>query len=286
MPEWSWTLSAGPTAPAGSTRTTPGAIEPFASGIVKLVPPWLRRTVGRAILTALGAVVDSSVARLLAAALIRFPSVERPSALGAIGRERKLLRGPGETRAAYVTRLRAWWDAHRERGNAYSLLEQMRSYLGAVAPVVHEVVDYNGTRYTSHPDGTITRDRVLWGADASGHWARAWIMIHLDAPTIQAPVRDASGAVVLDGDGEPTLASASIFALSDADLEMLRAIPRAWVPAHVERTTIVLLYPGAELWGYRAPTDPASDQTIGTWADSDPAADQVWQPTDPVFIEV
>lgn len=256
----------------------------FARQLMALVPPWLRRTNARAFWRAIGRVLDSHLDRVVAAASARFPNADRPDALAAIGKERGFRRGPGQSRESFAARLRQWWDIHRHRGTAPAMLRELQAQLGAVAPVRMDLIDGNGTRHRIDPDGAITRDQKSWGADGSGRWARGWLMVRLASPSLLVPQRDATGATIEDAAGNVQLTPRSIYALTPTDEAMFVNVVREWCPAHIERVTVTLLAPGIELWGYAL--EESSTHFVGTWAENDPSAGQVWPTQLPVQIEV
>lgn len=271
--------------PAGKPRRDAPPRLPNEQALPQLAPPWLQRAIGESFLGAIGAIIDCHLTRLVDAVRLRFPSGSRTDALAVIGRERRILRGPGEDSVTYARRLRKWWDLHRTRGNSRAMLEQLYDYLQAALSRPMEVVDGNGKRHLVDAAGVITEDTIQWNADGTGLWARLWVMLNLADTNLPVPILDDNGEPVLDGAGDPTFTLVDIFALTGAEEALLCAVPRDWRAAHIEKTTIVLLHPGAELWGYRTTDDPDSGQAIGTWADDDPSPGQVWQPTDPVQIE-
>ena len=111
-------------------------------------------------------------------------------------------------------------------------------------------------------------------------------MIELSFPELFSVDTDAVGEPLRDGFGELIVTGEQVGALSPETSSKLASFVRPLVAAHIEQTTIVLLFPGAELWGYRNDVDPDTDSSIGTWSAEDPAPGQVWQPEDPVFIDV
>ena len=265
--------------------------------MLRVMPPWLQRLVGGAITKGLGTSVDTEQNRNVDGVNLRFPGGDVsnvapivPTALGPIGAERRIIRGPAESDASYAERLRAWWDSHATRGGPYALLTQLFPYFRDLFLVPIEVVGNTGIRTLLDTGGNITRDRILWGgsptslADGTNKWARIWIMFNLSGTTIDVPLLDSGGVPVTTEAGEVILVTISIFALTAADKELLCAVPREWSAAHIDSVRVILLYPGAELWGYRTTDDPGSLKTIGTWADNDPSPGQVWQATDPIDI--
>ena len=253
----------------------------FEFAAKRVSPPWLRRLIGGAVMESFGVQIDTEVDRNTEGVNLRFPNGNQADALGLIGQERRIIRGIGEGDFTFAARLREWWDAHRIRGNAYALLGQMHAYFLDTLNVPIQVVANSGTRVSIDTAGVITRDSITWNGDGNypTKWARVWIFLELSAPTYELPLLTESGEPVLTEDGETILASVSIFALSQSDIDSICAVPREWSAAHIDETHVILLFPGAELWGYQADGTP-----VGTWADTDPSPGQVWQSTDPVDI--
>lgn len=208
----------------------------FSYAMKRVAPPWLQRTVGGKLLVAVGNRIDELVDRTRDGVALRFPGQDA-DALPYIGRERRIRRGPGEAAATYAGRLRGWWDAHRNRGGPYALLEQLYAFFLDTLNVQMDVVYHSGTRRWVDAAGTVTRDAVTWGADGSSLWAQIWVFFYLGA--------DPTGIV--------TASTAS-----DDDAEMFRAIPREWSAAHLKTVTLVLLYGIARCWNYPQP--------VPTWA--------------------
>lgn len=213
--------------------------ERYERTVKQVVPPWLRRRVGGSILSGIGAVMDAITSRAGDAVRLRFPGVDE-DALPIIGQERRIVRGPMESSYAYSQRLPGWIDAHRRRGSVYAMLEQWHGY-NADSPRRIDIVYQSGTRYVLAADGTITRDTSPgWVPDASPLWARAW-------------------AFVYEG-SDPGTPSA-------VDAAALTVIPRLWTAAHMRPITVVILWPGVELWDY---PPGIWDEPGALWADDVP----------------
>lgn len=271
----------------------------YKSTLERIGPPWLQRLVGKRLLGSIGEVLDEQVDRLADGVKLRFPGLGDESALPYIGRDRLLRRGVVETAATYALRLRAWWDAHRLRGGPYALLEQLHAFWLGELDVRKDVVYYSGTRRSIDPGGTITADAISWSADGSGKWARVWVFFHLwsslvtdsgalfttdtgetivvDFATMTAwlhPLVTGAGDTLITDTGDTLIADpVPSGSLPDADAEMLKLIPREWTAAHIDKTTVVLLFGTAELWDYPAP--------VGIWDDGG-----VWQTNDPIQLVV
>jgi hypothetical protein len=233
----------------------------FETAITRLTPPWLQRSVGGRVMRGIASVVDEHVDRLSGGVRIRFPGFDPldidPDALALTGRERRILRGPGETAATYASRLRTWWDAHRLRGGPYALLEQLRAFFAATYPVRMDVVAQSGTRYWMDEDGVITRDSIVWEGDGTGKWARIWVFFYLTA--LPASLITHAGDVLVTHAGDTLIGEAlGGGEVSDEFAALFTAIPREWSAAHIDKTTVVLLAGDAVLVGYppRLVSDP------------------------------
>jgi hypothetical protein len=210
---------------------TPTSSPVFATLVARIGPPWLRRAGARRILGALASPLDTIADAMVAGVRARFP-VWTSDALSLLGRERRIRRGPTETSATYAPRLRLWLDAHRGRGGAYALLEQLRAYWRGSIDGTHAVLSHGGVLHESIGD-VVTREPFAWIADGSALWPQVWVMLHLDA------------------DPRP------VSAVDDASF---RAVPVEWSAAHIWRVHVVLLWDLGRLWEYPDPT-----LTWATW---------------------
>ena len=205
----------------------------FAQTLIARCPPWLQRTAGRRLMGGLGDPLDVMRDTSAEAVDARFPRAIRPDALPYIGRDRKIVRGYNEPADTYAVRLRRWWQDHRTRGNAYSMLRQLEAYF-ASNPVQLELVFNSGTRYTLDPTtldasglGTITRDAIVWGGNSiPAKWAEQWLFVRYDlAPALPPITGDMANSV--------------------------NAICDDWSAGHMLRTHAMVVVDGAcELWDY------------------------------------
>lgn len=115
------------------------------------------------------------------------PGRGTPSALGMIGRDRMLIRGPLETDEGYAARLRGWLDQWRIAGSALSLMLAIRAYLAPNAPLLR-VYLRSGFCWTLELDGTLSWVReamVPWDWDSisnperdTGYQTDIWVIIY------------------------------------------------------------------------------------------------------------
>lgn len=222
--------------PLGGSRTEGRVL--YERDILRIVPPWLRRTVGGAIMKALGMCVDSLIDRAVAGVALRFPNSD-PDALAIMGRERRIIRGPSESADAYALRVQGWLAAHQRRGSVYAMLDQWHAYNADAVRQV-DVVYYSGTRYVLDTAGDITRDDVEFAGDSSGQWAQAWCFLY---------------------------EAADPGALTDAEAAALTIIPRVWNTAHMLPLFVVILWPEVGLWDY---PPGIWDEPGALWTDDEP----------------
>lgn len=210
----------------------------FRDRIRQLSPPWLQRGWAEKLLYAYAVQLDAFADALNAGVKLRFPGLYSMESLGLIGRERRISRGLLETDATYAARLPRWLDDHRRRGGPYAMLAQLHAYYSP-STFHTELIYRSGRRFTMQPDGSVTRDDVVWNPDGNpAQWARWWLFLYTD-------------------DYLPPLTAQQI-----ADI---RLIPTEWNAAHCFGTVVV--FPtGAELWDF--PNGHTWDES-GVWDTAD-----------------
>lgn len=255
----------------------------FEKGFRFITPPWLQRVVGKHLMEAIGAQMDTEATRTTQGVLLRFPDATQLEALGYIESDRAIIRGPFEPATDYAPRAITWLDKHKTRGNGYVMMEQLYHYFKDWFTAAMEVVDYAGNRYKVDTSGNVTRDDILWGGGGNypTEWSRAWLMINLPDETIPVQLISEEGESVVTEDGEAVLVTIDIHTLNDEERALLCRVASAWAPAHLDQMRLVLLYPGGRLWGYVNTTNPASGaQITTTWGPG-----ETWQTTNPVEVE-
>lgn len=229
----------------------------FRDTIREISPRWLRNGFAQKFLYSLGIHMDLLGDAAASGVKKAFPlDVNSGDSLGAIGRNRKIERGPNEPDATYSGRLVTWLDRHRTRGNPYTLLQEWHEFWAAT-PFTVDLVYQSGKRYHMALDGTVTVSFGPTWDDDTTDWARWWIVI------------DWPSAVNADGlwSSPGTWDDGGVW---DCDVPLttimdLRTIPNAWNAGHCI-ANIVLRAAGIELWDF--PLGPWSD--AGTWAGGTP----------------
>ena len=117
----------------------------------------LQSQLGQAWLKANGSLKDFLADRLRLALKERFPSLCTPDALAALGIERQIIRGAGETDAAYAQRVKGAWAAWPFAGTAFGMLSQFfaTGYTGVQIATRNSIysLDVNGNLVQT-PTGT------------------------------------------------------------------------------------------------------------------------------------
>ena len=233
----------------------------FVDAVLRLSPPWLRRVVGASIMQGMGEQIDTEVDRNVEGVELRFPGgahglAIHPEALGLVGRERRILRGPGELDETYAARLRKWWDSHRTRGGAYALLGQMFEYFLATNNVPITYVSNTGTSQARvDSSGVITRGTFTsgtWTGDGElpSKWSRFFLFFELASDAFGTVLTTESGEIITTESGEPVIAEVALSALSAEDIEIFCAVPREWSAAHIDRIYFVILPVNGIAWGF------------------------------------
>ena len=132
------------------------------------VPRWLSDrpglNVGFRTLWAVAAAYDASLEVLVRGIQAAWPGVGDPSALGAIGSSRGIVRGLGDTNASYASKLQTWHDQHRARGSARELCRQIQAYLPH-RPLVRVITRW-GWWTSIDSAGTISTVSAAWDWDS------------------------------------------------------------------------------------------------------------------------
>lgn len=230
----------------------------WKNAALRQLPPWLLRVVGGAVSKGIATPVDTEQDRSAEAIALRFPGggdngvVIHPQALSYLGRERRILRGPGETDETFAERLRGWWDAHRTRGGPYALLSQMHAFFRATNNGTIQYINQKGASVSIDPSGNFTRSIVpSWTGDGADppYWARFYLVFFLPSNTLTVPLETEEGDQVLTEAGEPLFIDVSIYDLTSEEFGLICSVPHEWSAAHIDRIYILLVPSGGEGWG-------------------------------------
>lgn len=229
-------------------------------------PRWLQGTWGGRLLYSLALVLDGMGDALAAGLKMRFPGLYSTESLPLIGRERRIVRGPGETDGQFAARLRMWLDSHRRAGNPFALLEQLRAYLLPENPsIVLEVINRNGVRYLLSNSGeasVFTGETWDWD-NHPDQWSRFWVVLN-NTKWDQSGITWGSATW---GDGSAWGCDAT-----PAEVTGVRNLVKAWTPPHAKCENVVVVFdafgfsltPPDGTWDYHINRSPAAAYWGGT----------------------
>ncbi|MCL2777712.1 MAG: hypothetical protein FWD73_06880 [Polyangiaceae bacterium] len=219
----------------------------------KLGPPWL--TVhGESGLVgyALDIVKDAFIERLRQGLLAQQPQQDPtgettapPDALAEMGRDRRVVRGIGESDQSYARRLVLWLDDRKTAGSAFALLQKLSEYTGPGPKF--RTVDARGNWYTREVDGSesyiLKRNNWDWDgrprtADGRLRWSRFWVIIYPNGLWTEAPCWGDDDAPAWGDPPESTWGSTA----PAGHVDMLRAIVADWMPAGTRCVNIILAF--------------------------------------------
>lgn len=205
------------------------------------IPGWLAIGNLRALVVAVMAQLDDLRDRNKQSVKARLPGVNGFSTLSVIGRERRIPRALNDTDATYAARLTRWLDEHPYRGNLDALYFQITEHYNPTPPTVFNIEYGNGYIWQGVSGAALTR----FGPNASNTGPGG------------DPARWCACAIVLE--------TSSVPIATEADIEDLKKIPAAWVPAHV-RCVVAVKLPGTIFFSTRS-VDAGSTFDQGTLFD-------------------
>ena len=215
----------------------------FRAFVLALAPPWGRRAplngatddpsiVGSKLLWTFGLVMDGLFETMEQGIVARFPGKGTPTALGLIGRDRRILRGIVEPDAHYALRLNEWLDCWRRAGNAFAILQQAIGYLAPSPVTVMRTVDArsNWNTRTGSGDESFGRNEEWdWDGDFD-RWARFWLIVYNEG---RWDTNDAWGSTCWGGAWGATGYVWGAFNVPAAQITDLRRIVATWKAAGV-----------------------------------------------------
>lgn len=175
--------------PVAFKSIEPGS--PFRAAAQVFSPPWLMGHVGARYVLSNAIQWDTLAEFTRLGTLQWFPTLAQPSALPALGRDRKIWRGLSETDAHYAERLRQFKRTWKFAGNAPTLLKQLWELMAPNAVRIRYVVNgyeggaSEGNQFTDW--WTIDEDGLSFERVAPSNWnwddkfgknIRFWIIVY------------------------------------------------------------------------------------------------------------
>jgi len=234
----------------------------FRHSILAISPPWLTARVAGGIQYTIGTAIDAIGDWMIYGTQARFPGIGTPEALGYIGNDRLIDRGPAEEDDTYAVRLREAVETWKGAGNAFTLIKQLATFFLPDDPPPMRLVS-NGAVWHELSGGVVTKTIVspsnwIWGSHtAEPRWWRGWIIID---STLGPWVPDVWGDYNPDatdawwGDGGMWGSD-----MSEVEILTLLKIIRKWKSANNAVTLIVTFDSGLFLVGNTSPPNPNGD---------------------------
>lgn len=206
------------------------AITTLRDMAIDIAPPWLQDEVGGTILRAIGTVCDALCERTAQGVKMRYPGAGTPTALGYVGNDRLIERGPLQTDDGYVAQLDRAISTWQNAGGGRTILAQLRAYYAPSSGPPMRLVS----------DGTTARNRNVWHEidPSTGHVAKTTISPAtwrwgLERRWYAWAIVDMTGRWILDRWGDPgTWGDGGVWGsnMTPEEATRLNAILLKWKP--------------------------------------------------------
>lgn len=211
----------------------------FASSLRAIAVSWLNGPIGNALITPMTTMINGLASWATNGVWARFPDLAPPDALGYIGNDRNLERGPAQTDAGYATQLRKAFDTWRVAGNASTVLRQLAAYFtGIASPPLRAVSDSSIWHEYDYVTDAVTKTIVgtnwTWDGFTGTRWWRGWVVID---SSVAPWAIDLWAADEFWGDGGTWGSTASY----DEVISILRVVNK-WKPAHVHNVYVIVTF--------------------------------------------
>lgn len=245
----------------------------FRTTIEAISPSWLLGENGKAFMGVFGQMLDNLMLQLKDGIKARFPEYAPDDALGYIGHDRTIERGPLETAVGYKARLRQAVPSNKKRGSPGMLLTQLAGFFSGTGQPSLRLVSYSpaagGALWFEYDwtTGLSTRTVVNpqnwnWDYDFT-KWHRGWVVIDGSA---LGWTSWSLGEGITMGDGHTFGSSAPQEVVAG-----IRSVVQKWKPANVYAVKIIVTFTS----GILRRTDAAPPNPDGDWdvsANRDPGA--------------
>lgn len=231
-----------------------------------LAPRWLTEGEGEKVGYALDLIKDAFAQRAYLGLLARLPqgnslgtATAPPDALAAMGRDRRVVKGIGESDTSYALHLRNWLNDRRTAGNPFTLLRKLSDYTGTTNGVSFRTVDNSGNWYSRSATGVETSSLATgnWNWDGNtAAWSRFWVIIY--PGTLWTSTSQTWGAA---GSWAGAISNWGSTAITSEQVKTLQALVTDWKPGGTACVNIILALDPASF-------NPASPEPNGTWGKS------------------
>lgn len=213
----------------------------FSTSLRAIAVAWLKGPTADALLTSPTTVLNALAGWAVQGVRAKFPDLAPPDALGYIGNDRNLERGPAQTDAGYAVQLRRAFDTWRVAGNASTVLRQLAAYFaGAATPPLRVVSDSAIWHEYDWPTNGVTKTKVgtnwQWDGLTGTRWWRGWVIINSTSGPWTRHLWG-SGGDRWGSSGRTWGSSAT-----RSEVESIIRIVKKWKPAHVHAIYVIVTF--------------------------------------------
>lgn len=200
-------------------------------------------------------VSDACLDALYRGMLARFPEYAEEDALVELAKDRRVVRGIGESTASWAARCKRWLDDARHRGSPFMLMQKLSEYIGAGSSF--RIVDVAGNWWSRSAAGVETKllAQGNWNWDSTvsaSNWSRFWVIIY--------PGTRFTVTTQIWGDGSVWGDKTKCWGVSGTpdQHQTIRDIVADWKPNGTKCDTIIYAFDAASF-------NPASPEPDGKW---------------------
>lgn len=237
---------------------------PFRDSILEISPPFLTEEggVSEALQYTTGVLLDGVGDWIIEGVKASMPGVGTNDALYLIGKDVGIDRGPTETDAHYIERLRGAVDSHRVQGSAPELLRQLAAWFSPSTATPIRLVSNNAVWHSINPTTlavtkTIVGTNWTWDAYTSERWFRGWVILDSSASPW---VPKTWGGGWTWGDGGTWGSDATV-----SEVKQIQAWVEKWKPGHIACINIIVTF-DASLFEVSDTSPPNPNGTADTVA--------------------
>lgn len=232
--------------------------------VFRIGTPWMMRRVFARIRWGTALLLDADWSLLEEGIKLRMPGVGNPEALPYIGNDRQIDRGPYESDATYIERLKDAFDTWKKAGSVAVVLEQLRYYFadGPLVPPIRAVADRGVWHEIDPVTAAITKTVASpsnweWDAHTGSRWWRGWIIIDSSAGPWTTWQIGTSGKKI--GEAGLTIGSTA----KTHEVAEIRKRVLKWKPQHVDAKHVIVTFASTDFEA----TDPpgAPDMPAGEY---------------------
>ncbi len=239
---------------------------PFRDSIAAISPPFLCEEGGtaEACQFAEGVAMDGVGDWMIDAVKASMPGQGPADALYLIGRDMQIDRGPNETDAHYIERLKGAIDSHRVKGSGPELCRQLLAWFSPSTATPIRIVSNSAVWHEINTTTEVVTKTVVgtnwdWDAYTSTRWWRGWVI--LDSSAGPWSPDDLWGDPGDYGDGGTWGSDATI-----GEVASILSIVEKWKPAHITCMNVIVTFESTLFERTdSSPPNPDGDSDTAEW---------------------